>query len=347
MEIEIINTVDQFSSIRSDWENAYKQDEEATIHRSWAWIRGWLESTQYDWFVLAAREKSDSPYIAFFPLCFRKSKSGVTELLMGGHPLSAHTGIVSIPEYDSTVIKAFAHYIDKQLEWETFLVRDVLDPRFEAFIEHIRSGTIHIDTNEPTACPYVVLPDDWDEYMKTALNSKARNYLRKAFKQLEQLENFKIIPACDSNLEQVIERFLALWQSRWGEKSESELDEFRFLFRFGHKHDMLRLVEYCDGEERFAFVAAWVDKAKNSLYGFAKCYNPEFAGIDSPGKTADLIELKMAMENGYKIFDLGRGNEKYKYQFGAVDRFNANYTITRKSRLKSIYKNLKKLSGNE
>ena len=49
----------------------------------------------------------------------------------------------------------------------------------------------------------------------------------------------------------------------------------------------------------------------------------------SPGWVLLSYILRWANENRYEAFDFMRGNEKYKYRFGAVDRFVMRQTISR------------------
>jgi CelD/BcsL family acetyltransferase involved in cellulose biosynthesis len=48
-------------------------------------------------------------------------------------------------------------------------------------------------------------------------------------------------------------------------------------------------------------------------------YDPNFREI-SPGWVLLAYLLKWANESGRQIFDFMRGNEDYKYRFGAIDR---------------------------
>jgi hypothetical protein len=48
-------------------------------------------------------------------------------------------------------------------------------------------------------------------------------------------------------------------------------------------------------------------------------YDPEFREI-SPGWVLLAYLIKLANEKGYSNFDFLRGNEEYKYRFGAIDR---------------------------
>ena len=68
MQVDCINDIDRFDELKAAWDTVYAADPHATIFVSWAWLRGWLEVTPYDWLVLAVRPDNASPYVAFLAL---------------------------------------------------------------------------------------------------------------------------------------------------------------------------------------------------------------------------------------------------------------------------------------
>ena len=85
------------------------------------------------------------------------------------------------------------------------------------------------------------------------------------------------------------------------------------------------------GAEPVSASVAFVDHQKKRLYDYIGGWDEEFAKL-SPGATINALGIKYAVENGFEIYDFLRGSEEYKYSsFGAVDRFNRNVVIERKS----------------
>jgi CelD/BcsL family acetyltransferase involved in cellulose biosynthesis len=56
--------------------------------------------------------------------------------------------------------------------------------------------------------------------------------------------------------------------------------------------------------------------------------NPAYLSL-SPGWVLLSHLIQWAIENDRKEFDFLRGDEKYKYRFGGVDRYIARLTISR------------------
>lgn len=53
---------------------------------------------------------------------------------------------------------------------------------------------------------------------------------------------------------------------------------------------------------------------------YMTCFDPRFASL-SPGIASIRSAILMAAQAGVPVFDFGRGDEPYKYSFGAVDHF--------------------------
>ena len=153
MHISVIDTIKQLEDLREDWTTVYSADPHVTIHRSWPWIRAWAESTPYDWLVLALRHHTSSPYIAFFPLAKEVTLKNEHKLYMGGHSSSAHTGFVCAPEYAVDAITTFSNFIQKQLKWDIFEMREVFDPRFDVFLSYFSSRKFSLRRIPETPCP--------------------------------------------------------------------------------------------------------------------------------------------------------------------------------------------------
>lgn len=68
MKITVIDNIGQFEKIKAAWDAVYLGDPNATVFLSWGWIRGWIESTNYNWSIIAIKSNDTSQYIAFMPV---------------------------------------------------------------------------------------------------------------------------------------------------------------------------------------------------------------------------------------------------------------------------------------
>jgi CelD/BcsL family acetyltransferase involved in cellulose biosynthesis len=175
-------------------------------------------------------------------------------------------------------------------------------------------------------CPVVELPAgaSWDEYLAT-LGKKDRHEIRRKIRRAEAAGEvrFELVqpePAA-------IEAFIALHQTRWGEAglfpaTEGGARSRRFLHRLAELElqapdgGQLQLGRYSVGS-RVIFQGLGFDDGVTCYF-----YN---AGMDpaarelSPGVTGTAAYLRDRLEAGRRRFDFLRGDEPYKYEWGARD----------------------------
>jgi CelD/BcsL family acetyltransferase involved in cellulose biosynthesis len=175
-------------------------------------------------------------------------------------------------------------------------------------------------------CPVVELPAgaSWDDYLAT-LDKKDRHEIRRKIRRAEAagVARFELIrpdPAA-------IDGFIALHQSRWGEQglfpeTEGGVRSRRFLHRLAELElqesdgGQLQLGRYSVGG-RVIFQGLGFDDGETCYF-----YN---AGMDpaarelSPGVTGTAAYLRDRLEAGRRRFDFLRGDEPYKYEWGARD----------------------------
>ncbi|MCJ8282307.1 MAG: hypothetical protein MJK14_21360 [Rivularia sp. ALOHA_DT_140] len=191
MQVEVINSIQQFDKLEKDWNQIYASDSYAQIFLSWSWLRGWLELAAHDWLILAIRPKPDSPYIAFFPLAIRSLQWANVNVYRAlqtcAHPVADYTGFICLPEYEEDVIQNFASYIHRNLQWDVFHVKDIQDSRMDVFVKHFSQSDFQVTSNQGVVCPYIPLPDDWEEYLQNFISRNPRKNLRSSMRKIEQI----------------------------------------------------------------------------------------------------------------------------------------------------------------
>lgn len=331
MQVTTINQLNQFEQIKTAWDAVYSADSHAQIFLSWAWLRGWFEVTPNPWIVLAVSLDKKSPYVGFFPLTMLVVKKyGLSlfhELRMGGDPAADYTGFVCLPEYEKEAISAFAAYVQQHLRWDVLLLKDVLDLRLDSFLKCFSDRNFNVQQFNSTSCPYLPLPNTWEQYLRDFLGSKSRKNLRYALRQIESRDEFCFISAQTDNIDSQIQALLTLHQMQWGLKPESSLKLYRSIFRRCFENNRFWLNVLWSATTPVAATGIFVDSKKKTYYGYMTGYNPEFSKL-SPGRVMMAYSIRHAIENGFQIYDFLRGDEDYKFTyFGAQERFNTSVMI--------------------
>lgn len=179
-------------------------------------------------------------------------------------------------------------------------------------------------------CPIIPLPATFDDYL-TNIDSKQRREIQRKLRRAQgaNVQFNQIGP--DDNLDQAVEDFLDLLQKSTLEKREWLNDGRRALFyevaRAAHKAGTLQLlfVEINGRKAASLFNFDYNDR----IWVYNSGLDPASFSALSLGVVITAKAIERAIENGCSTFDFLRGNEVYKYRFGAEDTRVYRLQITR------------------
>jgi CelD/BcsL family acetyltransferase involved in cellulose biosynthesis len=214
-------------------------------------------------------------------------------------------------------------------EWDVVDLRRLrcADPAGEALaaalgtLEMAHGWTLNVERED--VCPVVTFPDvtDMESYLAT-LGKKERHEIRRKVRRAEAVGEIALIDSADPLID--LEAFIDLHQKRWGADglfpptaggAQSRV-LFRRLFELFGTDGPLHLSFLSVGGRRIA-AGVHFETADGLLY-----YN---AGVDpdardlSPGVVMVHAYVARALSGGKRRMDFLRGDESYKYEWGAVD----------------------------
>jgi hypothetical protein len=105
-------------------------------------------------------------------------------------------------------------------------LRDVLDPRLDAFLSHFPEPEFRIERQPSTPCPYLPLPPSWEAYLDTGPRPRLRREIRHDLRAMERLGGFRRTSIQEGG-ERQIEILLDLWQGRCGFLPAVQLAQYR------------------------------------------------------------------------------------------------------------------------
>ncbi len=216
------------------------------------------------------------------------------------------------------------------------------DPALGALEDALRATAASawlVTREQEDVCPVVTSPSgEWDAYLAT-LAKKARHEIRRKLRRAAAVGDLTIEIGPPTIA--AIDAFIALHRMRFGDDG---------LFpdnpggersrRFIHRLAELERAEPDGGQlhvalvrcgKRLVFAAmAFDDGATIFLYNAGM--DPSAANV-SPGVTGTALYLQDRLAAGRRRFDFLRGNEPYKYEWGAVDEPIERLLVTRRSPL--------------
>jgi len=337
MIVERVDTVEDFQRLRNAWEAVYQSDPEAQFFLSWSWLAGVLESYPGQWMVLVARG-ADGSCCGFLPLrvklVWSKSRRQLrNELQFAGRLFWADYGsILCDPEHEEAVLGALASHL-KQMDWSHIYLKGfrVSDRRFALFmapfaderlVVDARTSTINKGHTDNLIAPFIGLPDTFEAYLSNTLSSNTRQKTRRVLRKLESSGEYQITTTCAATESRDLEILEELWRNMWKERKGSDAEylatKYRIIVKRGLDDGLVHMPVLWHRDRPVGALASFVDRVKSRLLFFVGGRDEDVPDLPV-GLVLHIHNVRWAIENGIKTYDLLRGDEPYKYSLGAED----------------------------
>jgi CelD/BcsL family acetyltransferase involved in cellulose biosynthesis len=251
-------------------------------------------------------------------------------LTFAGGQLTDEQDVIASAGHEATVAASVARWIAEQEPPRVRLEYVPEDrPTLDAFDRVLSEAGYRVTRRRQTVSPVLDLPESYDTYVQS-LGKKERHELRRKVRRLEGAGPATFRFAADAERDRVLERFFALHRLSRGEKAGFMTADVERFFRdiadaLGPL-DRLRLgvlsFDGADAAVLFGFAIGTVI----ALYNAA--YDPGLASL-SVGIVSHAWAIREAIAQGYTTYDLLRGDEPYKYDLGARDRWLARLDAER------------------
>ena len=255
-----------------------------------------------------------------------------TAVFFGASYHADYATALAAPSDLPAVAEAIAAYLAEPADrrpWDVIDLRRLRcgDPTADALAaafgqrEMAEGWTLNMERED--VCPVVTFPldVDMDGYLAT-LGKKPRHEIRRKVRRAEATGEIRLVDSLDPLAD--LDAFIDLHQKRWGDDglfpdtaggAQSRVF-FRRLFELHGADGPLRMTFLSVGDRRIA-AGIHYETADGYLY-----YN---AGVDpdardlSPGVVMVYAYVERALAAGVRRMDFLRGDESYKYEWGAID----------------------------
>lgn len=339
MQVDIISTNFEFSKLKTSWNNIYSSDPEAQFFLSWDWLSQVFLHYE-DWFIIAVRRgDTANDYVAFFPLQMKTRMSKSSQdfynviRVAGRHTWSDYAGFICDPKHQQQAIPLLASKLT-QMSWRDLILKNLLisEERLklfttefdnEIFSFHFRDRIGGEDNINLLVSPYVDLPDDYDTFLSQNLSSNSRQKARRFLRKLENGDDLHITLSTPKTYQRDVDFLIEFWKDKWldrkGEETSRLAKQYRQILDLGFKNNTLFMPVLWKEGKPIGVLGTFIDRQKHRLLYFIagrdeQCNNPP------PGFILHAYSIRWAIENGFKVYDFLRGNEPFKYSFGAIDQ---------------------------
>jgi CelD/BcsL family acetyltransferase involved in cellulose biosynthesis len=315
IEVKEIASLEGLERIRKTWNELLASSIDPTVFGSWEWqyLSADLFADQHP-IILSCYDEGS--LVAVLPLRHTKIKIGeifsITAWSCLGGGLTDYNAFVVREGYLSSVIPSLADFLSRKsaaLDLTNVFPGSPLDRLTQYLAEHRWRRAVY----ESKAALMTELPGDYDSFLKTR-KKKFRKTLRNNQNYMDRKGGYSY--HAEEATKELLDALISLHTSRWQDKGEEGALARKKIKEFHHRlHDMPERpfdIQY--------YTIRHNDRIIAILYGFVmdKRFYAYLSGFDmehnriSPGNMILDSCLKTIIDQGIMVFDLLRGDMKYK-----------------------------------
>lgn len=313
-----------FDALRDQWDALLPIAITPFPFQSIGWAEAWYRALGSDAtpLILAIRDEAES-LIGVVPLVVRQTALGRTIQLMGGDDVTDYLDIVAAERDVQRVWTAVTHHLlSVRATWDAIDLHCV--PQWSpshAIVAELLAETMAVRIVQEEVCPVVRLGGSFETYLRGLpkkerheIKRKARNFARDA-----PSGTLRILTERDGALAALpdffrLHRLSAPDKERFLTPAVEEF--FRAMTAAMADAGWLRL--YMLDVDDAPVAAMFTFAADGRLLVYNSGFDPAFARI-SIGMVLTGRVIEDAAHSGLTLCDFLRGNEAYKYRFGASD----------------------------
>jgi CelD/BcsL family acetyltransferase involved in cellulose biosynthesis len=312
-----------FAALREEWNPLLHDSASNTIFLTWEWQSTWWEHLgEGELYLIAVRDNSHLSGIA--PLYLTTSGDGLKTLsIVGCRDVSDYLDLIAASGQEERVCSALLDWLesDEAPIWDLADLCNIpaASPTHRLLTEMATARGYKVQTEVEDICPIITLPPTWDEYLGS-LDKKQRHEIRRKIRRAEDSGqiNWHIVNE-ERDLAAEMEAFIELHQ-----KSDVDKNDFMDAQMKGFFHAAAQVLHEA-GWLQLAFIEVNGEKAatmlnfdyRDSIMVYNSGYDPRKYAWLSPGIVLLSYCIQWAIELGRAKFDFLRGDEEYKYRFGA------------------------------
>lgn len=332
MKFSIISTVPEWESLSEEWNQLFSKSIMQVPFLSFAYQRAW-------WQTLGGGEwQPEKSCLQIFTARESGSLVGIAPLFLssrnGFEPALRFIGSIDVSDYLDFLVEPgnLVPFLQGLLEFMR-ATPDVSISRLDLYNLRNDSPTLpalqaacdatgwEIQIDKVESSPFIRLSDSWESYLAT-INKKQRHEIRRKLRNAEARHEAAWYYVQDqANLKTEMDDFINMMCK--DHRKEAFMNEAMVLHmqstaRQAFEQGVLHLSFLTmDGHKAAAFMSLL---SQDKLLVYNSAWEPAYAPC-SPGWVLLSKVIQWSIGRGIQEVDMMRGDEAYKYKFGAVDRF--------------------------
>jgi CelD/BcsL family acetyltransferase involved in cellulose biosynthesis len=327
MHVQVLTSASAFRDLQDEWLQLLTQMPFQSVFFTPQWQATWWRhfGGERQLHLLAVRAATGELQ-GLAPLMLANETAAAPRLqCIGDLELCDYLDLLIAPAHQHEVGQALVQYLVSQMGEDVELCLPNLSRR-SATPAVLRDGLmahgLSVEVEQIETCPTIALPADWETYL-TMLRGKDRHEMRRKMRRAAAAATLEYTVADDAtSLEAELETFFTLHRlSREHAKrhfmSAEKAAFFRDLaYQLWHQGWLELACLHADGVP----VASLCCFTYGTTYAaYNASYHPDYSHL-SAGIVLFADRIRSAIARHFTCFDFLRGDEPYKYRFGATDR---------------------------
>ena len=313
--LEVVHDFEQLCGLRDEWRNLVHTQNGTTPFQTPEWLLTWWRhfgSGELRGFVFCQGDA----LVGVIPL-FLHEWRGRRQLTLAGSGISDYLEPVMVPGYRDSVLAETAGRLCADPDWDICEWQDLsAETPLSGLASH---RCLSVESSEDLLCSRIALRGSWEDFCQGRPHGLRRNLRRYAEKARAIAEpEFAVTRGEDAAL---LEELIRLHRKRWRQQGESGMiaanRSAAFLrevsAEFAGK-DMLRFFTLRFQDRIAAIILAFAHQ--QTLFAYLSGFDPEYQEFGF-GRLLLQHALRHAFEQGYRAWDFLRGDELYKFDWGA------------------------------
>jgi CelD/BcsL family acetyltransferase involved in cellulose biosynthesis len=328
-----------FSELEQDWNALLGTCSTDFIFMTWEWQKTWWEWFGGDSELSLVTVHEDSEQLALAPFYSTATGPDQRKLrLVGGVEISDYLDLlVADDSRQQAAYEALWNLLIGQdgPQWDILDLHNVpaSSPSLGILPVLARGeGGFEVASMVEEVSPAIFLPSTWDEYL-SSLSRKQRHEIRRKVRKVNREAMVRWYYTEDATtLHEDVDDFIRLHQLS-AEPKRAFMDNrmqgfFHAIAETALEKGWLRLAFLVVNEVKAATMLCF--EYGNSFQVYNSGYDPDMRPDLSTGIVLLSYCINDSIERGMEVFDFLRGDEEYKYRFGAESRDIFNLRISRR-----------------
>jgi CelD/BcsL family acetyltransferase involved in cellulose biosynthesis len=326
MKIDLLTDASAFEKLHAEWNDLLNRSVSNTLFLTWEWQSTWWEHLGAGELRIITVREEDGTLIGIVPLFEETWKDGTPALsLIGCVDVSDYLDVIAGRGHAERVYAALLDTITQAdfphwgggLHLCTLPESSPTNARLKALAE---ARGLAVEWTLHDVSPVIDLPATWDAYLEM-LDKKQRHEVRRKLRRVEAADHRWYTVDATMPIDQAIADFIDLHKKSRPDKHvfmDRRMEQFFVdITRRLQPRGWLQLNFLEIAGVRAASLLNFV--YQNDVLVYNSGYDPEKYGSYSPGIVLFAFSIQDAITARRRRYDFLRGNEEYKYRFGAHD----------------------------